>query len=88
VQAAVTSPTFAVGHRYPAGRGSAVAHLDLYRLSSLDDESPDLLDDYVGDGRITFVEWPELAGEALGSPRMRIEIRHAGADRRAIEVHG
>jgi tRNA threonylcarbamoyladenosine biosynthesis protein TsaE len=88
VDAAVTSPTFAVGHRYPVDGELVVAHLDLYRLSSLDDESPELLDDYLGAGRITFVEWPEIAGRALGDPRMRIEIRHAGADRRSIEVHG
>jgi tRNA threonylcarbamoyladenosine biosynthesis protein TsaE len=88
VDGAVTSPTFAVGHRYPAGAALLVAHLDLYRLSSLDDESPELLDAYVGEGRITFVEWPEIAGRALGTPRMRIEVRHAGADRRTIEVRG
>jgi tRNA threonylcarbamoyladenosine biosynthesis protein TsaE len=88
VDAAITSPTFAVGHRYPAEGELVVAHLDLYRLSSLDDESPELLDDYVGEGRITFVEWPEIAGGALGAPRMWIEIRHAGGDQRTIEVHG
>jgi tRNA threonylcarbamoyladenosine biosynthesis protein TsaE len=88
VDGAVTSPTFAVGHRYPTAADLVIAHLDLYRLSSLDDESPELLDDYVGEGRITFVEWPEIAGGTLGVPRMRIEIRHAGGDRRSIEVHG
>jgi tRNA threonylcarbamoyladenosine biosynthesis protein TsaE len=88
VTVAVTSPTFAIGHRYEASAGLAVAHLDLYRLANLEDEAPELLADYLGDGTITFVEWPELAGNALGSPRLRIEIRHGGEDRRAIEVSG
>jgi tRNA threonylcarbamoyladenosine biosynthesis protein TsaE len=88
VKVAVTSPTFALAHRYPASRVLSVGHLDLYRLESLAHESPELLDDYVGEGRITFVEWPAAAGDAFGSPRLRIELRHAGDDRRQIEVSG
>src|SRR3954451_10083687 len=59
VAGAVTSPTFTIGHLYE-GR-VPVAHLDLYRLGSLGDEDPDLLDAYVGPDRITFVEWPDVA---------------------------
>ena len=88
VAVAVTSPTFALGHRYQAGAGLVVAHLDLYRLSSLADEDPDLLAPYVGPGRIAFVEWPERAADALGSPRLSIELRHLGSERRVIEVRG
>src|SRR6202045_1313165 len=62
----VTSPTFSIGHRYRGGT-STVTHLDLYRLAGLEQEDPDLLADYLGPGRIAFVEWPneaepELAG--------------------------
>ena len=84
----VTSPTFAIGHRYPSGAGRLVCHLDLYRLAGLDHEDPDLLAPYVGPGRITFVEWPEQGGSALGEPRLEVELRHAGGDRRAVEVRG
>src|SRR3712207_4167472 len=38
----VTSPTFVVGLVYDGDSGR-VAHLDLYRLSGLDDEDPGLL---------------------------------------------
>lgn len=88
VDVAVTSPTFAIGHRYAAGNALVVAHLDLYRLRSLDDEDPDLIAPYVGPGRIAFVEWPEHAGASLGAPRLAIELRHLGGERRAIEVRG
>jgi tRNA threonylcarbamoyladenosine biosynthesis protein TsaE len=88
VEVAVTSPTFALAHRYPARGDLAVGHLDLYRLASLDGESPDLLDDYVGPDRITFVEWPQAAGGEFGVPRLRVELRHGGEDRRTIEVTG
>jgi tRNA threonylcarbamoyl adenosine modification protein YjeE len=46
--APVTSPTFALGHRYPAGADLLVTHLDLYRLASLDAEDPELLAPYLG----------------------------------------
>jgi tRNA threonylcarbamoyladenosine biosynthesis protein TsaE len=84
-EVAVTSPTFAIGHRYPAG-ALLVTHLDLYRLASLDSEDPDLLAAYLGPGRICFVEWAERGGTELGEPRLRVELRHAGADQRTIEV--
>jgi tRNA threonylcarbamoyladenosine biosynthesis protein TsaE len=82
----VTSPTFALGHRYPAGRELLVTHLDLYRLESLDAEDPELLAPYLGSGRICFVEWAERAAAELGTPRLRVELRHAGHEQRTIEV--
>src|SRR3984957_3965712 len=48
----VTSPTFTIGQRYPGP--VPVSHLDLYRLSSLADEDPGLLDDYLGPDSIAF----------------------------------
>ncbi len=79
----VTSPTFTVGNRYP-GAGVAVSHLDLYRLAGLEQEEPDLLADYLGPGRIAFVEWP-LEGEAeLAGARVHVTLTHEGGDRREI----
>ena len=90
VTEAVTSPTFVVGLLYDGARGP-VAHLDLYRLSGLDDEDPGLLDPYFGGDTVTFVEWPEQAGDdaaaAGGRPvAQRVRLEHAGGDRRTVEV--
>jgi tRNA threonylcarbamoyladenosine biosynthesis protein TsaE len=84
----VTSPTFTVGQLYP-GRACDVAHLDLYRLGSLNDEDPDLLADYIRPDTIAFVEWPEGAEhelELIGNVRQRITLTHAGGDHRRVEV--
>src|SRR3954467_12622893 len=71
VTEAVTSPTFVVGLLYEGARGP-VAHLDLYRLAGLGDEDPGLLDPFFGPDTVTFVEWPEHAGDdaaaAAGRP--------------------
>ena len=81
----VTSPTFSIGHRYE-GEGVSVSHLDLYRIAGLEREEPDLLADYLGAGRIAFVEWPEQAAPELHAPRLNVTLEHADGDRRRIEV--
>jgi tRNA threonylcarbamoyladenosine biosynthesis protein TsaE len=87
VQAAVTSPTFTIGQRYPGV--VPVSHLDLYRVGDLRDEDPDLLADYIGPDRVAFVEWPGGAVETiagLGRVAAWVVIEHAGGDRRVIAV--
>jgi tRNA threonylcarbamoyladenosine biosynthesis protein TsaE len=91
VTEAVTSPTFVVGILYD-GAASPIAHLDLYRLSGLEDEDPGLLDPYFGADTVTFVEWPERAESVaeLGGRGIarHVTLEHAGGDRRRIEVRG
>ena len=82
----VTSPSFSIGHRYRAGDALTVSHLDLYRLAGLEQEDPDLLADYLGAGRIAFVEWPPDAERELARARLRVSLSHQGEDRRRIEV--
>ena len=84
VQGPVTSPTFTIGRRYEDG-DVAIAHVDLHRLASLDDEDPALLADYVNDDHVAFVEWPEIAAATLDA-RLRITLEHAGGDRRRVTL--
>jgi len=81
----VTSPTFTIGQRYEGGR-SPVSHLDLYRLESLEDEDPALLDDYLGPDAIAFIEWPGAGEGRLGRPALEVRLAHAGEESRRIEV--
>jgi tRNA threonylcarbamoyladenosine biosynthesis protein TsaE len=81
----VTSPTFTIGQRYGGGR-MPVSHLDLYRLESLEDEDPALLDDYLGPDGVAFVEWPGTGEGQLGRTTLQLRLSHAGEDRRRIEV--
>ena len=85
----VTSPTFTLASRYEDAR-VPVSHLDLYRLrdAPADPEDLVLLDDELAADRLVFVEWPEaLAAEALARPvALRIVLRHAGGDRREVEL--
>jgi tRNA threonylcarbamoyladenosine biosynthesis protein TsaE len=89
VREPIVSPTFTIGRRY---RGRIpVSHLDLFRLDTLGGEDPGLLDDYLTPDTVTFVEWPAIGAPALektiearGGEVRRVEIRHAGGNRREI----
>lgn len=80
----VTSPTFTIGRRYEEAQ-PPVAHVDLHRIASLDDEEPELLADYLNAEHVAFVEWPEIA-EASIDARVRVTLEHAGGDARDVTV--
>ena len=71
----VTSPTFTVGHRYPADPD--VSHLDLFRFQGFSAAEWGDLEPYFEDA-ICFVEWPEVAVDAL--PPVRVEVRLSHVD--------
>jgi tRNA threonylcarbamoyladenosine biosynthesis protein TsaE len=83
----ITSPTFTIGQRY---RGRVpVAHVDLFRIDSLEAEDPDLLAEYLRSDTVAFVEWPsrgETTLAALHRIVARVAIEHAGGDRRVIRI--
>jgi len=83
VTAPVTSPTFTIGHRY-AGRVE-VSHLDLYRYAGVALADWGDLEPYF-EAAVVFVEWPEAGLGVLPSARIAVSIRHAGDDRRRIDL--
>jgi tRNA threonylcarbamoyladenosine biosynthesis protein TsaE len=84
VEGPVTSPTFTIGQLYEGA--VEVAHLDLFRLESLDGEDPALLDDYLTPERVAFVEWPEAAVPEIERIAHWVLLEHAGGDRRVVSV--
>ena len=82
----VRSPTFTIGHLYP-GR-IPVAHLDLFRISDLSSEDPDLLSEYLRADTVAFVEWPRQGADLATLVRVaaRVGIDHAGGDERRLEI--
>ena len=81
VTAPVTSPTYTIGHRYQGDPD--VSHLDLYRFTDVSAAEWADLEPYF-EGAITFVEWPEAAGDGL--PPVRIHVTLAHVDPGRIDV--
>jgi tRNA threonylcarbamoyladenosine biosynthesis protein TsaE len=67
----VPSPTFTLVQFYE-GEGLAIAHFDLYRITSPDEAYEIGLDEALEDGAV-LIEWPERLG-ALPPHRLEVEI--------------
>jgi tRNA threonylcarbamoyladenosine biosynthesis protein TsaE len=85
VDVPVTSPTFAIGHRYK-GRVD-VSHLDLFRFRGVSAAEWGDLEPYFDDA-IVFVEWPEAGAGVLPPPRYEVVLEHGGEGRRLVTIHG
>jgi tRNA threonylcarbamoyladenosine biosynthesis protein TsaE len=72
----VTSPTFALVHRYDAPR-SPVYHLDLYRIEKPSDLVNIGWDEIAASHALVIVEWPERAGELMPSAHVPIDLEHS-----------
>lgn len=85
VSEAVSSPTYALVHRYEGRRGP-VFHLDCYRLAR-PEEAEDLdWEGLVTEGDALLIEWPERAGPWLPAPTHRFRLHHLpDAARRGLE---
>ncbi len=81
VEVPVTSPTFTVGHRYPASPD--VSHLDLFRFQGLSPAEWGDLEPYFEDA-ICFVEWPEAGAGVLPPARVSVRLVHVDPERRTI----
>ena len=78
----VTSPTFVIMNQYH-GR-LTLSHFDLYRLSGADDLDDIGLDEALGRGGVSLVEWPEQCGIDIPSLRVRFTLLDPG--KRALDV--
>jgi tRNA threonylcarbamoyladenosine biosynthesis protein TsaE len=84
VEVPVTSPTFTIGHRYPA-EPVDVSHLDLYRFQGFSAAEWGDLEPYFQEA-ICFVEWPEAAAGALPPVRVEVRLSHIDRARRLITL--
>ena len=70
----VNSPTFCIVQEHRGSR--LLVHMDLYRLHGEDDVLAIGWEDYLAEGAILVVEWPERAGTLIPAAARRVTIRH------------
>lgn len=76
----VTSPTFCLVQEHRGG--TLLVHMDLYRLHSEDDVLAIGWEDYLAEGAILVVEWPERAGSLIPPTAKHIVFTHLDGDER------
>ena len=89
----VTSPTFCIvqEHRRPGLPNlpilpNLLVHMDLYRLHGEDDVIAIGWEDYLAEGAILVVEWPERAGSLIPEEAKHVVFTHLdGEESRRIE---
>ena len=87
----VNSPTFCIAQehrRLPSSVSgpSLLVHMDLYRLHGEDDVIAIGWEDYLAEGAILVVEWPERAGTLIPATARHVVFTHLdGEERRRIE---
>ncbi len=81
----VRSPTYTLVESYP-DCVPPVHHFDLYRLADPDELEFLGFADYLGDGSLLLVEWPEKGEGWLRSPDLVLTLTHRGEGRRLTLV--
>ena len=84
----VTSPTFILLREHQ-GR-VPVKHLDVYRLSNLQELTDLGFEELLDPSSIVFIEWGDAVGPLLPDEFLEVELRGDADDERAIDVqaHG
>jgi tRNA threonylcarbamoyladenosine biosynthesis protein TsaE len=85
VEEEVTSPTYALVHRYAAPK-SPVYHVDLYRLDNPSQLTNIGWSDIISDHAVVIVEWPERAGSRIPDDHLPIDLDYVQgeSDRRLL----
>ena len=83
---AITSPSFTMAQTYVGRGGTRLHHLDLYRLAPGDDAALFAWSDYLDDGSIVFVEWPEAAATELPAADLAVSLAHETLTSRTARV--
>lgn len=80
------SPTFAIIKEY-RGRVS-IFHIDLYRLESAAEAFDIGIEEYLSEGDVVIIEWPEKIEDLLAGRRVfTVDIKAVSSDERRIRIH-
>jgi len=81
----LSSPTYAIAHVYLAKE--EIYHVDLYRLSGLDEAIEAGIEEYIDGRHYCFIEWPEIIKPLLPQDTVMINMSIYNQNKRIIEIN-
>jgi tRNA threonylcarbamoyladenosine biosynthesis protein TsaE len=82
----VSSPSFTLVNEYRTNEGSALYHIDFFRIRNLSEVFDFGIEEYLSSGSYCFIEWPELVEEILPENTVKVKIRVGEEDERIIHI--
>jgi tRNA threonylcarbamoyladenosine biosynthesis protein TsaE len=70
-----SSPTYSIVNEYLIdGKPEKIYHIDLYRVKSIAEAYDAGIEEYISGRDYCFIEWPEIIGQLLPHPFIKIEL--------------
>ena len=76
----VNSPTFIIVNEYNSARLPVIYHFDLYRMKTQDEVIEMGFKDYLNNGSLVLIEWPEHVEDILPQDTIKVHLAHTGED--------
>jgi tRNA threonylcarbamoyladenosine biosynthesis protein TsaE len=80
-----SSPSFTLVNEYSTQKGDLLYHIDFYRIKNISEVFDIGIEEYLYSGNYCFLEWPDLAEEALPEKTVRFRISVSKNEERIIE---
>jgi tRNA threonylcarbamoyladenosine biosynthesis protein TsaE len=82
----VSSPTFTLVNEYRTSNGTALYHIDFFRIKKQEEVFDFGIEEYLTGDTYCFMEWPELIEEILPAGTVRIRIAVDSNEQRILLI--
>lgn len=70
----VNSPTFTIINEYRTKEGKSIYHFDFYRIDKIEEAYDIGFDEFIENGSLSLIEWPEKIETLLPDNTLRVQI--------------
>ena len=81
----VSSPTFSLINEYII-KDKMIYHIDLYRVKKKDELYEIGFEEYLKNGNLCLIEWPEIAIKIIDKDFIHIKLKEISKTKRSIEI--
>ena len=82
----MSSPTYSIINQYKTTNGATINHIDLYRLKDTQEVVEAGVEDAIGSGDYSFVEWPEKIMVILPLPFINVFMEVTKGSKRKLKA--